>query len=248
MVLQPYILTGYSFAKFSAPSTTQKPYEQYNLTFINITGNVLITPSFNFTLHNKPTLLLENNSHTVLVLDCSQHQYVELPDKGIPCLEDLDKCDKGFTFTLQIQFTKLDPSEKTYILSSGGDVETASGMAIYIQSYQLIFGVKQNVFHWTGKYDLSGKVKLDEWYKYEISWSVTTGISVVIDGYEVIKEKAWTPSPSIPKSNPVFIGATANPNSTSCMNVKDLFTWTVHREVLVDHGVLPGDNIVHVLL
>lgn len=181
----------------------------------------------------------------MLVLDCTQNQYVELPDEGIPCLEDLNNCTNGFTFNLELQFTKLDPAEKTYILSSGGDVETASGMAIYIQSSQLIFGVKQSMFHWTGKYDLTGKLKLNQWYRYEISWSLTSGISVIIDGYEVIKEKVWTPSPGIPATNPVFIGKTANASSSSCMNVRDLFTWTIHREVLVDQGILPGDSCLH---
>lgn len=225
---------------FSVQDTAPKPFDEYNMTFITVTGDVLITPSFNFTLHHNPTLLLENNSHTVLVLDCSQNQSVELPDKGVPCLEDLQNCKKGFTFTLEIEFTKLDPAEKTYILSSGGDVETASGMAIYIQSNQLIFGVKQGFYHWTGKYDLTGKVKLNQWYKYEISWSLTNGIAVIIDGIQVIHETAWTPSPFIPTTNPVFIGTTANANTTSCMNVRDLFTWTIHREVLVEQGILPG--------
>ena len=223
--------------------TTPKPFQEYNLTFITVTGNVLVTPSFNFTLHNKPALLLENGSRTTLVLDCSKNQYVELPDSGIPCIEDLDNCKKGFTFKMQLQFTQIDTAEKTYILSSGGDVETASGMAIYIQSSQLIFGVKQSFFHWSGKYDLTGKLNLSQWYKYEISWSYEKGISVIIDGYQVINEPQWTPSPGIAKTNPVLIGKTADSNTTSCMNVRDLFTWTIHREVLVDQGILPGDHM-----
>jgi len=221
--------------------TTVAPYAQYNMTFLGIEHNVLVTPAFNFTLHNKPTLQLVNDSHTILILDCAKQQYVELPDQGIPCLEDLGNCHAGFTFKMQVQFTALDAAEKTYLLSSGGDVETASGMAIYIQSYQLTFGVKKGMFHWTGKYDLTGTVSINAWYAYEISWSETTGLLVLINGFQVIKETSMTPAPSIAHTNPVLIGKTAGNDYTACMHIKDLFTWTVHREVLVDQGILPGD-------
>lgn len=147
----------------SVTTTTPEPFEEYNMTFEAISEDVLITPSFNFTLHNNPTLLHENNSDRALILNCTKHQSVELPDRGIPCLQDLQNCKKGFTFTLEIKFTKLDPVDITYILSSGVDVETATGMGIYIQNNQLIFTVRQDFYHWTCKFDQTGKVRLNQW-------------------------------------------------------------------------------------
>lgn len=225
----------------SASSPTSRPsFQQFNLTFLSIVDNILITPTFNFTLHNQPKLELETNSHTALVLDCSKQQYVELPDKGIPCLESLEDCNDGFTFKLEVLFTKLEPAKKIYILSSGGDVVGSSGMAIYTHSYQLIFGVKLGLNHWTGRYDMTGIIKENQWYKFEVSWNVTKGILVLIDGYEVIKTSYWTPSPVIAKTNPVLIGKTEGSNDTACIKVRDLFTWTTHREVLVDQGIVQG--------
>jgi len=210
------------------------------MTFITVTENILITPAFNFTLHNKPTLEIGNNGHTTLTLNCNAHQYIELPDSGVPCLENLSSCDKGFTFKLTLMFTDLNSAEKTYILSSGGDVAFNSGMGIYVHNYQLIYGVKKGFYHWVGSYNMSNSLKLNTWYNYEISWSLKSGVSVIIDGIEVIHVTAWSPSPGVEKTNPVLIGKTTGANTTTCMKIRDLFTWTASRDILVDHGVLPG--------
>ncbi|KAL4231419.1 hypothetical protein ACF0H5_008996 [Mactra antiquata] len=137
-------------------------------------------------------------------------------------------------------FTKIDVAEKTYIVSSGGDVAGSSGMAIYLHSNILIFGVKKGIFHWTGTYNMSGIVQENVWYKMEISWNQDKGIKVLIDGFIVILETKATPSPSNSNTHPVLIGKTEGSNYTSCIKVRDLFTWTTHREILVDHGVLPA--------
>ena len=213
------------------------------MTLMKIVGSLLITPTFNFTVHGNPKLELQNNSQTALVLDCSKSQYVELLDHGIPCLQDLDNCQKGFTFHLEALFTKIDLQEKTYILTSGGDQNAYNGLALYLHSNLLTYGVKKGMKHWAASANIQNVIGTNTWHMFEISWMEQTGLLVLINGFEVIKEKGWTPSPGRSHSNPVLIGKSIDNNYTSCMKVRNLYTWTIQREILVTSGVLQGMSL-----
>ena len=190
-------------------------------------------------MHGHPVLNLQEKGQTALVLNGSK-QYVELPDKGIPCLEDIGNCTNGFTIKLEVKFTHIDVTKKTYILSSGGDKSGSSGTALYMQSNQLIFAVKQGVFHWVGTCNITDLIQLSAWYSIELSWSMKTGASVVINGKKVIEETTRKPYPGTAVTHPVLIGKTQGANYTAFMLVRNLFTWTASREILVSHGVVPG--------
>ena len=215
------------------------PFQQYNLSFHTIIGNILITPTFNFTVHGNPVLNLQEKGQTALVLNGTK-QYLELPDKGIPCLEDIGKCSNGFTMKLEIKFTHIDTTQKTYIISSGGDKSGTSGTALYIQSNQLVFAVKQGTFHWVGTCNTTSLIHLSLWYHLELSWSFTAGASVVMNGKKVIEETIGKPYPGKSVTHPVLIGKTEGTNYTAFMWVRNLFTWTASREILVSHGILAG--------
>ena len=226
------------FSIISETTTSSPLYQAYNLTFQSIIGNILITPAFNFTVHGNPVLNLQEKGQTALVLNGSR-QYVELPDKGIPCLEKLSDCKNGFTMKLEVKFTHVDVTKKTYILSSGGDKSGTSGTALYLQSNQLIFAVKQGIFHWTGSCNVTSLIKTNVWYSIEVSWSMK-GITVIINGNKVIDQTRGTPYPGTSVTHPVLIGKTEGANYTAYMMVRNLFTWTASREILVSHGVVNG--------
>ena len=216
-------------------------YQVYNLTFQTIIGNILITPSFNFTIHGHPALKLQQKGQTALVLNGTK-QYVELPDKGIPCLEKISACKNGFTMQLEVKFTHIDVTKKTYILSSGGDKSGTSGTALYLQGNQLVFAVKQGIFHWTGSCNVTSLIKLNIWYNIQVSWSMK-GITVVIDGKLAIYETLGTPYPGTSVTHPVLIGKTEGANYTAYIMIRNLFTWTTTREVLVSQGVINGKHL-----
>ena len=228
------------FFVFSEMTTVDKtPFQQYNLTFQSIIGNILITPAFNFTVHGHPKLELQEKGQTALVLNCSR-QYVELPDKGIPCLENMGSCKNGFTVKLEVKFTSIDVLQKTYVLSSGGYMSGTSGTALYLLGNQFVFAVKQGMFHWVGTCNITSLIQTDVWYNIEVSWSMT-GIIVYLDGKKVIDETKGTPYPGTSVTHPVLIGKTEGSNYTACMHVRNLFSWTASREILVSHGVVPGN-------
>lgn len=223
---------------FSETATTPLPFQEFNLTFQSIIGNILITPAFNFTVHGNPALNLQEKGQTALVLNGS-NQYVELPDKGIPCLEKIADCQNGFTMKLEVKFTHIDVTQTTYILSSGGDVTGSSGTALYMQSNQLVFAVKQGTFHWVGTCNITSLIQINTWYNIEVSWSLK-GLFVIINGQRVIEQTKPTPYPGTSVTHPVLIGKTFGANYTAYMMVRKLFTWTASREILVSHGVVSG--------
>jgi hypothetical protein len=67
---------------------------------IQIKDNILVTPNYNFTVYKNPVIRKEANGKTVLVLNTTG-QYVELPNKGIECIQDMTKCDSGFTLRVK---------------------------------------------------------------------------------------------------------------------------------------------------
>ena len=228
----------YYYLNISVTTTVPPLFQSYNLTFQTIIGNILITPIFNFTVHGHPLLKLQEKGQTALVLNGTK-QYVELPDKGIPCLEKMADCHNGFTMRLEVKFTQIDVTKKTYIISSGGDKSGTSGTALYLQGNQLVFAVKQGIFHWTGACNVTTMIKLNVWYNIEVSWSMK-GITAVINGHLVINETGGTPYPGTSVTNPVLIGKTEGANYTAYMMIRNLFTWTTSREVLVSQGVIDG--------
>ncbi|KAL3863376.1 hypothetical protein ACJMK2_005133 [Sinanodonta woodiana] len=220
------------------PST---PIEGYNMTFINMKDKLLITPTFNFTVHGTPKLELANNGSTNLVLNGSG-QSVELPDQGIPCLQDLKNCTHGFTFKLEVNFLHINTTQHTYLLSSGGNVENTSGIAFYLSQGKLACAVKMNGTHWIS--NMAIQFNTENWYTFQISWTPLNGCTVLLDRYRLNMTMQVISTSVTFKTHPVFIGSSHNVTSTAFMKVRNLYTWTANRETLISNGMITDDELL----
>ena len=100
------------------PTTTAFHCDQRtnDLSFNSIQGNVLITPSYNFTVYNSPKIVPEQGGSAYLELK-KKGQYMKLPNVGLECIQDMTKCDHGFTLSVEIKFHNLNSTNKLlYIL------------------------------------------------------------------------------------------------------------------------------------
>ncbi|KAK3600843.1 hypothetical protein CHS0354_014207 [Potamilus streckersoni] len=219
------------------PST---PIEGYNMTFITIKDNILITPKFNFTVHGTPKLELNNNGSTNLVLNGSG-QYVELPDTGIPCLQDLKNCTNGFTFNLEVNFLQINTTQHLYIFSSGGNVENTSGIAFYLNQNKLTCAVKMNGVHFMSSLDIN--FITDHWYTFQVSWTPLKGCTVLLDRYKLNMTMYTIHTAVTFVTHPVYIGSSHNVTYTAHMKVRNLYTWTANRETLISNGTIKDEEL-----
>ncbi|VDI09439.1 Hypothetical predicted protein, partial [Mytilus galloprovincialis] len=200
--------------------------------FMAIKGNVLVTPEYNFTVYKNPTIRPENNGHAVLILNTTG-QYVELPNKGIECIQDMTKCESGFTLSLEIKWLDINSTNKRYIFSSGGDKVNNSGLALYLWHGELYCSAKKDKTIWTAKSKLN--VKAGEWHSYQVSWNKKDGFVVYLDGQTFMLHSIKLPNPAQPGTFPLLIATTPGYNETSLMEVRNLYTWTASRDVLINH-------------
>ncbi|XP_071167716.1 uncharacterized protein [Mytilus edulis] len=200
--------------------------------FMEIKGNVLVTPEYNFTVYKNPTIRPENNGHAVLILNTTG-QYVELPNKGIECIQDMTKCESGFTLSLEIKWLDMNSTNKRYIFSSGGDKVNNSGLALYLWHGELYCAAKKDKTIWTAKSKLN--VKAGDWHSYQVSWNKKDGFVVYLDGHIFMEHTIQLPNPAQPGTFPLLIATTPGYSETSLMEVRNLYTWTASRDVLINN-------------
>lgn len=208
-----------------------------NFDFIQIKDNILVTPNYNFTVYKNPVIRKEVNGKTVLVLNTTG-QYVELPNKGIECIQDMTKCDSGFTLSLDIKWLNMNSTNKLYIFSSGGDKVNNSGIALYLWHGELYCSAKKDKAIWTAKQKLG--VKPGEWHSFQVSWNKQNGFIVYLDGHFFMKNSIHLPNPAQNGVYPLLIATTPGHNDTSLMEVRNLYTWTASRDILINHTCITG--------
>ncbi|XP_062591670.1 uncharacterized protein LOC134253173 [Saccostrea cucullata] len=191
--------TAGSTSQTTTPSCDQQTLD---FTFNKIEGNVLITPSYNFTVYGKPDLTPEQNGKAILELH-KDGQYVELPNYGLECIQDMTKCDHGFTLSAEIKLKDMNSTDKRYIFSSGGDQVGASGLALYLWHGDLYCSTKKDNFIWTAKQKLD--VKAGEWHIYQVSWNKKDGFIVYLDGKVFMSHSIKLPNPDQPSVYPLYI-------------------------------------------
>lgn len=214
-----------------------------DFSFNKIQDNVLITPSYNFTVFGKPNLTPEQNGKAILELH-KDGQFVELPNHGLECIQDMTKCEHGFTLSAEIKLMDLNSTDKRYIFSSGGDQVGASGLALYLWHGELYCSTKKDNFMWTAKQKLN--VKVGEWHTYQVSWNKKDGFIVYLDGKEFMSHSIKLPNPDQPTVYPLYIASAPNHTfSSTAMEVKNLFTWSASRDSLIGQGCITGNARAH---
>lgn len=205
--------------------------------FKEINNNILITPQYNFTVYNNPIIRPEKDGKAVLVLNTTG-QYVELPNKGIECIQDMTKCQNGFTLSLEIKWLDINSTNKRYVISSGADKVNNSGLAMYLWHGELYCAAKKDNIIWTAKEKLN--VKEGDWHSYQISWNMKDGFKVFLDGHIFMEHSIKLPNPAQPGTFPLLIAGTPGYAETSLMEVRNLYSWTASRDVLINNTCITG--------
>lgn len=221
--------------KASPSVTTKAPIHSLDFTFLEIKNNILITPLHNFTVYGTPSIVPEVNGSAVLVLN-KTGQYVELPNTGLQCLQDLTSCDNGFTLNVEIKFLNSTITDKQYIFSSGGDMVGTSGIALYLWKMELYCAVKWNKIIWTSK----SKIHFNhtEWHTYQVSWNEADGFIVYVDGHLFMNHTIRLPNPNQPDVHSLLIAKGHGSTSTTFLDIRNLFAWTASRDVLIHQHII----------
>ena len=210
-----------------------------DLGFLNMQGNTVFTPNYAFKANNNPNVLKDANGTIVQLFRYGQ--YIELPNRGLQCIQDMTSCDNGFYLGFDIKFHRFNPISKTYIIESGGDVINSTGLSIFLQ-YQyrvlhLICSAKRNQEIWTSKRLIQATVK--RWYSLEISWNDQSGFEVYLDGQFFMNTSKHYLTPTQPVMYQMLIGRTVNDSvPTSLLDIRNLYVWTESKQRLVRRGCL----------
>ena len=206
---------------------------------MEIKNNILVTPLYNFTVYGNPSLNLITGGNVVLRLN-QTGQYLELPNKGIQCIQDLTTCDNGFTLSVELKFlTTISTNEKQYIFSSGGDIVNSSGIALYLWHGELYCSAKWNKQIWTAKKKLT--FTHTDWHTYQVSWNIKNGFIVFVDGDKFMSHSVHLPNPIQQLIHSLLIGKGFQTNVTTFMDIKNLFVWTASRDVLINQSIITGN-------
>lgn len=90
-------------------------------------------------------------------------------------LANLSGCHLGFTLTFTLKALTL--CEGMYLLTSGGDLSTHSGLAVYYRRNWTYVAVSTEDYLWTLRLD---KPVLEKFVDYEISWGNGVGLQAIV--------------------------------------------------------------------
>jgi hypothetical protein len=182
---------------------------------------------------------LEHHSvtiHPILVLNGS-NEYVEFNNHtNYGCINDLIGCRTGFTIKIAVNLIKLDHQYKTVILSNGNQFMNGTGLALYFYHGHLYGYVSTNK---TWKIDVDYKVEVNKWHTYQMSWSVSHGLTIIIDGHQVATAThAITNSFTTVQHHTLTIGKLYSVSYTTSMKITGLTIWQATHQVLIQQGLL----------
>lgn len=198
----------------------------------------------NFTVFGNPLLIPDNHGNNVLVIN-KTGEYVELPDNGLECLIDISKCQKGFTLKADIKFlVQTVQSTRYYIFSSGGDQAGTTGIALYLDHNKLCSTARSRDKLWTTCKAYT--FELQQWHTYQISWNPKDGYYVFVDGMLFMRPDLIIQLQLQTGIHPLLIGGSFSTNITTFMTIKNLYTWTASREILIQQGVIEGNTFLRI--
>lgn len=234
-----YFLFNFHYWCFSivATTTSSTGIQTYNFNFIAISHNILTTPTFNLAVHGNAHLERDPfQPNPVLVLNGS-NEYVEFNNHtNSGCINDLIGCQTGFTIKIAVNLIKLDHQYKTVILSNGNQFMNGTGLALYFYHGHLYGYVSTNK---TWKIDVDYKVEVNKWHTYQMSWSVSHGLTIMIDGHQVATAThATANSFTTVQHHTLTIGKLHSTSYTTSMKITGLTIWQATHQVLIQQGLL----------
>lgn len=175
------------------------------------------------------------------------HQFLQFHTEHRSCLNDITLCQGGLTVSFKIKLISLE--ENTYVLSSGGENPTSSGLAVLYRFGRLQFVFSLNDRVW---FSHAPRPALNLWTTIDFTWHQKTGLEVFFNNILVGQTTTWIKyehshttlvqkhyyfASSVTDSGlqPGFVGYLAS-----------FSAWFTTRLVLVQQGILePGESFVH---
>ncbi|XP_056004432.1 uncharacterized protein LOC125658725 isoform X2 [Ostrea edulis] len=203
-----------------------------NLEFTEIIEHVIHTTiNINFNIHGAVSLI---NSQNGKAINLTGNSYVTVNNTGFnSCIKDIDTCSSGFTIITNVNLHQL--TDNTYIISSGGDLQNHKGIAFFYANHQLHFVVTTTSRRWV--IVVNNSLSLHAWHHIELSWSKTSGSSLVIDNHLV--GSVSQPLPVVATQvKPLTIGFGYHHQVSILMTINGLQTFDSHRENLIVNGLV----------
>lgn len=168
------------------------------------------------------------------------NSYVTVNNTGFnACLKDITSCTSGFTLTINVNL-QHQLANNAYIISSGGDLPNHSGIALYNVNNQLHFVVTTSSNQWI--VIVPNTLTVNVWHKIELSWSMTSGASLVIDGHLAGSVIQAHPTPAATQVKPISIGFGYHQQICISMTFSGLQTFDSHRENLIVNGLVSSTS------
>lgn len=150
-------------------------------------------------------------------------------------------CQLGFTITFSTKLQSL--CDNMYILTSGGDLDVYSGVALYYYRKWTYVTVSTQEHRWTLRMD---QPKLEEFVDYEISWGQDVGLQVTV-GQKIHKTRRYSMRSKLATlTSNVIIGGPL-PGTRGCYSqliFGGLQIFTAPKPVLDAVGIITGMNSI----
>lgn len=145
------------------------------ISFVRIINSTLVTSFENMSLTGQPKIVDGQNGGYAIYLNTDQ--CITAGQFFSDCFKERSfKCPLGLTIKFSLKLVSL--KNKAYILSTGEDPTTAVGISMYYLRKKLFLTVSTSQRQWI-VYKRMKKSKA--FSDFEISWSKTSGLSMVID-------------------------------------------------------------------
>ncbi|XP_046563492.1 uncharacterized protein LOC124272364 isoform X1 [Haliotis rubra] len=206
----------------------------YNYKVIEMIKDIITTTHLNLTIQGTVNVNTQQ-SETFLIL--SNQGYVEIPQTD-PCVQDLDNCNTGFTYSFNINLRTV--TKEMPILGTGNG---ATGVYMSYTNGSFICSVGTSKGVWT--ISVRHHLTLETWYKIDLSWSSFHGLHLHVDGVDIGGSVATVgKSPTFAK-HLLWIGngyTTVPTTATFIYWIKQIHIFFSVRQDLIRAGLLEEKN------
>ena len=206
------------------------------LSFASLQGNTLTTHYFNCTLSGTFELTRGIVDRAVSFGGSGSYATI-IPASGSGLLNLTGIVDSGITIRIRIKFTQF--IENDCYMTTGADEATGQGIALFYRFGRMFAIFATETEMWTVSFSANDMLSFKTWYKFELSWSAATGLSVYInDGFVVKTTVTMTRTFVATRSVVSVYLATCSETSinTAVIEVEEFATFTSTRTFLVEMG------------
>ncbi|CAH1779490.1 unnamed protein product [Owenia fusiformis] len=162
--------------------------------------------------------------------------YIDLGSYPHVCLGNINKCDNGFTVSLNYKAPEDGELEDRYIVSNGGQSVLSEGFyfrQIHGKEYQI--GVTKASKEWLVEFTFQGA----QWHQITWTWNETNGLIVYINGLRTLSDKTGTERFYVPYGDidpfPRLVVGKSNSDPRQDVTLDTQLTNLTHWESVLSH-------------